>query len=82
MKDLIAKMEQAGEGSRKLDAEIAFQSGWHVDNNDNWIGPQGEIVVPHYTTSLDAALTLYNVVPDVISTDPIKACIEGLKQHG
>ncbi|HEY1034999.1 MAG TPA: hypothetical protein VGE09_08460 [Pseudoxanthomonas sp.] len=33
-----------------------------------------------YTTSLDAAVTLYKTKPDRISTDPMKVCAEALRQ--
>lgn len=45
---LIEKLEAAAEGSRALDAQIhAFVFG--ITHSDDW---------PHYTTLLDAALTL------------------------
>ena len=37
--------------------------------------------LPHYTTSLDAALTLYVRVPNMIPSNPIDTCIEGLRQR-
>jgi hypothetical protein len=55
---LIAKLEKAEGPSRELDALIALASGWTVHHGDNWIGPHGQIVVPAYTASLDAAMTL------------------------
>jgi len=64
---LIKKLEAATEGSRELDAEVAVAAGLDKDtmcsmyldwvrlNNANMInGHPG----PHYTTSIDAALTL------------------------
>lgn len=36
-------------------------------------------VAPRYTESLDAAVTLYRVKPDTISTNPVKVCSEALK---
>ena len=36
-------------------------------------------VIPYYTGNLQAALTLFPVCPDRISTDPIKACLDALK---
>ena len=76
MRELIAKLEAATEGSRELDAEIY----WAVDNaaaqRAYWnaalglprkltgLMPSGlgrigvECSAPHYTASLDAALTL------------------------
>jgi hypothetical protein len=58
MDKLIAKLAAASEGSRALDADVAETQGWSSDADDNWIGPGGAIASPHYTTSLDAALTL------------------------
>lgn len=76
---LIERLEAAGEGSRELDAEIAVRSayrgavrivdareesifrhqpGWCRDANDI------SILVPNYTTSLDAALALAERVLD------------------
>ncbi|WP_374387183.1 hypothetical protein [Brevundimonas sp.] len=69
--DLITKLEEAGEGSRELDAliEDVFDPlitcdgpGSHAD----FVGDeQFEADVGHYTTSLDAALALAErVLPD------------------
>ena len=71
--DLIARLESAAEGSRELDAEIwaclqGCTSPLEYEQVDHG-GPAREAVIcgslaawldeiPHYTTSLDAALTL------------------------
>lgn len=68
---VISALERAGEGSRELDAlihtaatgEMAMKDPWgHWCKGDDW---QNRVAldlkrfeVPHYTTSLDAALTL------------------------
>ncbi len=55
---LAERVEQASEASRPLDADVALTQGWHELPGDNWIGPLGQIAVPAYTASLDAAMTL------------------------
>jgi hypothetical protein len=78
VKSLIAKLEQAPEGSRELDTEIlclTLGGDWYVknqyeDGSGKWLcysrtrftdkdkqHPTCR-TAPHYTTSLDAALTL------------------------
>lgn len=37
--------------------------------------------LPHYTTSLDAAMTLYKHMPDVISSCPRKVVADALRQR-
>lgn len=67
--ELIARLEAATEGCRELDADIGRVLGYWVSENAarlatgwDWIagvGDQGgKWELPHYTTSLDAALTL------------------------
>ena len=78
MKDLIEKLEAATEGSRELDAEIAYAVQWRPDEwppsaqsfreheakhdyATAWIAHapfRAAWPIPHYTTSLDAALSL------------------------
>lgn len=63
---LIAKLEAAREGSRELDAEIlrylnadnSFITGVYAapDATFAMTAARGTIDIPHYTTSLDAAL--------------------------
>lgn len=59
MKDLIERLETATEGSRELDFAVAIAAH---PNKDHWEGCRVrggfEHGQPHYTTSLDAALTL------------------------
>ena len=62
MDKLIAELEQATEGSRKLDKSIYVVLGLPITNKDH-LTPQMieihlETVAPHYSRSLDAALTL------------------------
>ena len=62
MDDLLKRLEEATEGSRELDAEI----GETLGIEPAWYGPYGYYDAAkdapreheHYTTSLDAALTL------------------------
>ena len=58
MKELIERIEGAEGPSRELDAEIALTQGWSELPGDNWCGPEGQIAVPRYTASLDAAMSL------------------------
>lgn len=58
IQDLISRLEKAEGPSRELEAAIALATGWSVYVGDNWIGPHGEIAVPNYTGSLDAAIRL------------------------
>lgn len=79
MEDLIKRLEAATGPSRELDAEIVrLVAGWkRIDSpgGADWIDPRGyeqcDRDVPHYTASIDAALTL---VPEhwsaTISTHP------------
>ncbi|RVT93738.1 hypothetical protein [Sphingomonas crocodyli] len=55
---LAERVEGLSGPDREVDADVALTQGWHECNGDNWIGPRGEIVVPHYTASLDVAMTL------------------------
>lgn len=54
---LIERLENASEGSRELDAEIANSYGG-LSGMGYEIWEAVEAHAPHYTTSLDAALTL------------------------
>ena len=83
--ELIAKLEAATERSRELDAEIwAHLNGFTGAIKGRWVGGRwswsvGSVGVwddelPHYTTSIDAALTL---VPEgwhwtIEGPDPLK----------
>ena len=72
-RQLIALLRRAKEGSRDLD--------WQIHAEIIGLASKG-LHLPHYTTSLDAALTLYWKKPNKMPTDPIKACIEALNQRG
>lgn len=73
MRELIAKLESAGAGSRELGHEVLLHFGWHRSHYGHFYGPlyqwsapdrkpcliQGdEDKLPNPTTSLDAALAL------------------------
>jgi hypothetical protein len=60
---LIERLEQATEGGRGTDAEIYYCI--NLPHSEKWAGARRwHSMVPHYTTSIDAALTL---VPDALS---------------
>lgn len=63
--DLIRRLEEATEGCRQADMDIAEHIGWtHVppalSGPECWLDENGvtQAMLPHYTTSIDAALTL------------------------
>lgn len=67
MTNLISRLESASDGSRELDLAVAMATGQSLAESDYptyayhgdkavWEWSTGE--TPHYTTSLDAALTL------------------------
>lgn len=65
--DLIERLQNAAEGEWRLDYEIARSLGWYEAEVSEhweiaWFKPDSKIQQlsgpPHYTTSLDAALTL------------------------
>lgn len=62
MTDLLTRLEQAEEGSRELDVAVWVETGGQVANQDRLTAEMLRISrfshAPHYTTSLDAALTL------------------------
>lgn len=78
---LLSLLEQASAGSRELDATAGRLSGANpiVTTEDKRTRARLDTWLP-YTTSLDAALTLYRTKPDRIPTDPLKACAEALRQ--
>ncbi|MDH7786387.1 hypothetical protein QBD01_002408 [Ochrobactrum sp. 19YEA23] len=55
---LLDRLSKLDAPDREVDAEIALQNGWHLFPGDRWIGPEGKIVVPEYTRSIDAAIAL------------------------
>lgn len=86
--DLIARLEEATEGSRELDAEIALTvfpalmecRSDPEQGEGHWIHPRyGKTYALDYTTSIDAAATLYPEMPERVPSDPLNACIEALK---
>jgi hypothetical protein len=100
MTDLIQRLQDASEGSRELDAEIAahlkiytgqfdyareWQGAWEPEINGmvHLINNKGQrslnFVSPRYTGSIDAAMTLYEVPPDMVPSCPRKACIAALR---
>lgn len=88
----LADRCEAEEPSREIDAAIASAVGWsdvrleYVSSfTQDWHGvavgeTEGVDLVPLWTTSLDAAVTLYKVKPDRIPSDPKKVCAEALRQ--
>lgn len=75
MKSLIAKLEQASEGNRELDVEVA----WAIGRPGSQI-PGHTNEIPHYTTSLDAKLPGENITQvalhDVVEGEPLGAVWE------
>lgn len=85
----LADRVEREEPSRIIDGEVACAAGWlqvyHRPKYRKLMGispdrPRGLSVIPSYTTSLDAAVTLYKRKPEVISSDPRKVCAEALRQ--
>lgn len=75
MEDLIKRLEEATEGSRELDAEIALLVGYTHERQSRerrpwWRDPQGRRIgfdswsdrPPPFSTSLDAKLPWENIV--------------------
>jgi len=63
--DLIQRLQDATEGSRELDFDIALSIGWTREwyiSCYGWKNPKGqqcsERYVPAFSTSIDAAMTL------------------------
>lgn len=96
LSDLIARLEAAKEGSRELDADLHPTPAWHDEDCDEWRAQYGDtggtIEVPHYTTSLDAALTLvpagwnYQLLKTggvlLLSGKPFSASIKAPSEYG
>ena len=91
--ELTARLESADGPDRELDAAIARSIGWGCVVRD----PEAQnkyvcwrkhyrsgewIMLPHYTASLDAALTLFDVVPDMVPSNPRKTAAAALKARG
>jgi hypothetical protein len=79
---LIAKLESASEGSRELDLTIATRLErklWLRGSGHNTVERNGrQVVIPHYTASIDAALALAERVIKV--RGPIDLTIMGSAQ--
>lgn len=96
LSELIAKLEEAEEGSRELDAEIFRLMGLtdlQERHCENWCRMDGrtdltrdryiQAWAPPYTTSLDAALTLVREDCDwVINSRGRYACVWESKESG
>jgi len=67
-KALIQRLQEATEGSRELDSEVALATGWthHIEQHDDdmtddvWTDPSGKehSCYHFFTRSIDAAMTL------------------------
>ncbi len=75
MADLADRIEAATEGSRELDRAIAtaLLGRPYISFQD--------APIPHYTSSVDAALSLYLRVPDRVPSNPRLAAAEALRQR-
>lgn len=80
--DLIQRLEEATEGSRQADMEIADAIGWtHVppalSGPECWLDENGltQAMLPDYTTSRDAALPWENIeqvaLHEVVEGEPL-----------
>lgn len=80
--NLITRLSKLDAPDREVDAEIALQNGWSVFPGDRWIGPEGKIVVPEYTRSVDAAIALAErVLPGCdIEISDVHADFRGAKE--
>ena len=92
--ELEAATEGSRELSDKVALAIGWKNeihgdearGYFVPRYATWTSPEGvqqppnEWWPPPVTQSLDAALTLYKLRPDMIPSDPLKACLEALKE--
>ena len=61
---LLTALEEAAVGSRELDERVAFAAGYKrsrlgIDGGFDWVAPDRTLsILPEFSTSLDAALTL------------------------
>lgn len=83
---LIARIEGGAFGP-EVDAEVARAFGLRVSEDDRWLVTHDRSAdlltwVPRYTTSLDAAVTLYRVVPDLVPPDPRAIVVRALRSLG
>ena len=78
MADLIKRLEEATEGN----LELSIAVGEHVGAKkryEHW-GSENPSHL-RYTTSLDAALTLHDDVPKMVYSDPLKVCVDALRER-
>lgn len=81
---LAAECEKAEGPSRGLDRKI-FEATTGLSAS-HWLpGFTGGSLIrhmdtPRYSDSIDAALTLYKVVPARIPSNPLAVCVEALRQ--
>lgn len=74
VRSLIAALEKATGPDHELDAAIA-------DLVDLPIIENGQVVAcPLFTSSIDAAMTLYKSIPDRVPAKALSACREALQQ--
>ena len=74
--ELNAALEAAEGPNRLLDEDIddfALAAGQRQER-------LCQMAAPHYTSSLDAAMMLYKVIPERVPSNPVAACAEALKQ--
>jgi hypothetical protein len=89
---LAERCEQAGGPDDSLDFGIALAAGYRFEMREyekrkRWRDPKGircsaltaDGIPPHFTASLDAVVTLYPVLPEVIPSCPRKASAAALR---
>ena len=89
---LAERSEQAARPDKMLDYEIAWAAGyrfekakfekrkwWRDSKGVRCSGLAADAEPPRFTASLDAAVTLYPVLPEVISSCPRKASAAALR---
>lgn len=97
MSEIIERLEKASGPDRELDAEIWLATtpgatrrkrtythqatGTPCEIDETRDASHRLIIVPPYTSSIDAALTLYEVIPAMVSADPIRTCIDAFEQR-
>jgi hypothetical protein len=84
--ELAARCEAATGADRDLDLAIyaALGAVAPVGDDQYWLSPDKatrhyESLIPHYTSSIDAALTLFKVLPGKVPTNPRAVCAEALR---
>lgn len=80
--EVLALAARCEAGEPGLDGEIALAVGVKLLPSGHWLSP-GRIIATHfppsYTSSLDAAASLYPVMPEKIPSDARKATAEALR---